>query len=191
MARKSSNIGRGRYGGLMIEVEGLEEYSDAINRISREGLRRAIRASLRGAGGEALASEMRAKSPKRSGGLVAGISVHAVAGDDVLVGYQGGVAKTSLIVGAREQRGVWVESGVKPHTIQPKQKRSGRLNLRGKFEETSVTQKRQALSIDGGVYSAAYHPGYRGRKVAQKSMRSAEWEVLADIADKITEELGE
>lgn len=143
-----------------------------MGRLSHPGLRNAIRASLRGKGGEALAAEMRSRAPRRSGTLVAGIGVHgdSATGDDVQVGYLGALATGSAIAGAREQRGAWVESGTRPHEINPRDGGS--------------------LHFNGGQFEHVQHPGMRGQKVAAKSIKAAEWEVMADIVDEIDNILG-
>lgn len=135
-----------------------------LSQLQHPGLRNAIRASLRGAGGEALSAEMRLRAPSRTGALRAGISVHAAPGDDVLVGYQGGLSGGSVVNG-REQRGAWVESGTRPHVIKARPGHS--------------------LNFNGGSFQQVNHPGQRGQRVALKSMRSAEWEVMADVVDQI------
>lgn len=156
-----------RSNGLRISIEGLEELGADMARLEHPGLRNAIRASLRGKGGEALASEMKQRAPRRTGTLVSGIGVHgsAATGDDVEVGYLGALASGSRIAGAREQRGAWVESGTAPHIIEP---RDG-----------------GALMFNGGAFERVQHPGQRGQKVAAKSIKAAEWEVMADIVDQI------
>jgi len=161
-----------RSNGLRITIDGLEELGADMGRLAHPGLRNAIRASLRGAGGEAIAAEMRMRAPRRSGTLVDGIGVHGNAsnGDDVEVGYRGALAGGSNIAGAREQRGAWVESGTRPHVIEPRDGGS--------------------LSFNGGQFEKVSHPGMRGQKVAAKSIKSAEWEVMADIADQINHALG-
>lgn len=159
-------VKRGRYGGMMLDVEGLERLDADLHDFERR-LPLAIRASLRGEGGEALASAMRSGAPRRSGTLVAGIGVHPQPGGAVLVGYQGALAG-GAVVNAREQRGVWVESGTKPHSINPRRKK--------------------ALAFFGSVVEEVrMHPGSRAQKVAFKAMRTAEWEVLADVTDKLDE----
>ena len=152
--------------GFRIDIDGLTELGASLEQLAYPGLRNAIRASLRGAGGEAIASEMKQRAPRRTGGLVAGIGVHgdASAGDDVLVGYQGALSG-GAVVNARTQLGAWVESGTRPHIIEAKD--GG------------------ALSFNGGTFERVMHPGQRGQKIALKSMRSAEWEVMADIVDNL------
>jgi hypothetical protein len=160
-------ITRSRFGGFAIDIEGLERLGADLEHLGRDGIKKAIRRSLRGAGGEALAAEQRLRAPVGRGGLVAGIGVHQDGlGGDVLVGYRGDLPK-----------GEWAESGVKPHLIQPKVTRRG-------------GQRSGALSFDGGAWANALHPGYRGKKVAARSMKAAEWEVLADVVDEINRETG-
>lgn len=157
-----------RSNGLRISIDGLEELGADMARLSHPGLANAIRASLRGKGGEALATEMKTRAPRRTGTLISGIGVHgsAATGDDVEVGYLGALASGSSIVGAREQRGAWVESGTRPHEIRPRD--GGALMLPG-----------------GGMVEKVDHPGMRGQKIAAKSLKAAEWEVMADIVDQI------
>jgi hypothetical protein len=149
--------------GLRIDVDGLRELGADLREFERR-LPLAIRASLRGDGGGALATEMKMRAPSRSGTLRSGIGVY-VDGDGAMVGYRGAAAKFSGVAGARDQRGAWVESGTKPHTIRAKN--GGALLLGGKFVEE------------------VHHPGSRGQGVAQKSIRSAKWEVLADVVDQL------
>lgn len=171
-------MARSRSNGLRIDIDGLEALGADMGRLSHPGLANAIRASLRGAGGEALALEMKQRAPVRTGTLLSGIGVHGAAatGDDVEIGYLGALASGSHIVGAREQRGAWVESGTRPHLIQPKEK--------------DGVQRSAALAIHGEFYANALHPGTRGQKVAAKSIKAAEWEVMADIVDHIDHILG-
>lgn len=165
-----SAISRSRYGGFAIDIEGLERLGADIENLAHNGILNAIRRSLRGAGGEALAAEQRLRSPRLTGELVEGIGVHYEgAGADVLVGYKSD---------SRLPKGQWAESGVKPHMIQPGVRKTA----------LTSTQGKQAIVIDGHPYANAAHPGYRGRKVAHRSIKAAEWEVLADIVDEINKE---
>jgi hypothetical protein len=155
--------------GFRVTAEGLEELGADMGRLKHPGLRNAILKSLRGAGGQALATEMRTRAPRRTGGLVDGIDVHSgTAGskgaDDVLVGYQGGLSGGNR-GGGRFQLGAWIESGTAPHEIVPRDGGS--------------------LKFNGGSFERVMHPGIRGRRVAAKSMKAAEWEVMADIVDVI------
>jgi len=158
--------------GFRVTIEGLEEMGADLSRLSHPGLRNAIRSSLRGKGGEALALEMKQRAPERSGTLRKGIGVHgsAATGDDVEVGYLGALAAGSGIAGARDQRGAWVESGTAPHVIEP---RNG-----------------GSLAFNGGRFERVNHPGQKGQRVAAKSLRAAEWEVMADIVDEINKVTG-
>lgn len=153
--------------GLRIDIDGLEEMGADLARLQPPGLRHAIRDSLRdpAGGGGALVSEMRLRAPSRSGTLISGIDIHNAPGDDVLVGYLGDHASGSHIANARDQRGAWVESGTRPHTIKAK--------------------RAESLFFAGRNIESVEHPGSRPQKVAQKAMNSAEWEVLADVVDKI------
>lgn len=137
--------------GLEITVSGLEELGADMQRLQRPGLRNAIMASLRGAGGQALVTEMRLRVPKRTGRLAATIAVRD-AGDNVSIGSESGV-------------GTWIESGTQGHVIRAK--RGG------------------SLFFAGNSVKRVIHPGFRGRFVAKKSMKAAEWEVLADVVDQI------
>jgi hypothetical protein len=158
--------------GLKISVDGLEELGADMSKLAKGGLEEAIRRSLRGAGGNALALEMKARSPRLTGDLVAHIGVHSQ-GDAVLVGYHGGISNT-VTSNSRDQKGVWVESGTKPHTI-----RAGARNSAA-----------QALYFGGKYVEEVHHPGARGRGVAQKSIRAAQWEVESDIVDQIDAMIG-
>lgn len=170
-----SALSRSRFGGFAIEIEGLRELGADLDNLGRDGIKHAIRRSLRGAGGEALAAEQRMRAPRDRGTLVSGIGVHwDGGGGDVLVGYQGGDGLP---------RGEWAESGTKPHFIQP---RAGR-----RWESIGqVRHEKGGLAFDGGVWANAFHPGYRGKKVAARSLKAAEWEVLADVVDEINRETG-
>lgn len=150
----------------MISVEGLEAMGADMAKLEK-GLPFAIRASLRGAGGEALAAEMRLRAPRRTGNLVSNIRVHPDAGGGALVGYQGEAAASSKIVGARNQKGAWVESGTKPHPIRAK--------------------KAKSLFFGGRAVEEVMHPGQKGQKIVPKAIRTAEWEVMADVVDKLNE----
>lgn len=152
--------------GLNITIDGLMELGADLRRLDRPGLKMAIRESLRGAGGEALATEMRLRAPKRTGGLVSRIKVHDATGSggDVEVGYKGdGVYPDAL--------GTWIESGTQPHEIKAP---------RGHY-----------LAIGGGkTYKSVNVSGIKARRVAHYSIKAAEWEVLADITDKINAMIG-
>lgn len=137
--------------GLNITIEGLEELGADLSRIARPGLRNAIMASLRGKGGQALVSELRLRTPKRTGALAASIRISDT-GDTVKVG-------TDL------PHGSWIESGVGGHVIRAKNGGS--------------------LFFAGHSVKRVIHPGFKGRFVAKKSLKAAEWEVLADIVDEI------
>jgi len=141
---------------LLIDIQGLEAMGAQISQLSSPGLKNAIRASLRGAGGEALATEMKLRAPKRTGRLAAQIGIKDGVGGEVSVGYQG-----------EDNIGTFVESGTKPHTIKARQNK--------------------AMWFGGHWVKSVEHPGFRGRFVAKKSLKAAEWEVLADITDKINE----
>jgi hypothetical protein len=154
--------------GLRIDVAGLAEMGADLQRLAPPGLRHVVRDSLRGTGGEALAAEMRNRAPRRTGHLHDNINVHNQPGDDVLVGYQGGFSG-GAVVNAREQRGAWVESGTRPHKIKAK--------------------RAEALFFAGRAVEEVVHPGMRGQGVARKSIKAAEWEVMADIVDKIDKRL--
>jgi hypothetical protein len=161
-------------GGLAITVEGLEKLGADLEALGRNKLPLAIRRALRGKGGEALAAEMRLRAPVRSGRLVAGIGIHVGArsrghADDVEVGFVGDLSH-GYRGGGRDQLGAWIESGVKPHTIEA---RNG-----------------GSLSIGNGQYERVEHPGFKGRKIASKSIAAAEWEVLAAVVDEIDMMIG-
>lgn len=156
--------------GFNITIDGLEELGADLARLERGGIRKAIHRSLSGAGGEALAAEMRMRVPVRTGGLKAGIGVHpGDLGDDVLVGYRGGFSG-GAVVNAREQKGAWVESGTRPHMIRA---RDG-----------------GALAFNGGQWEQVMHPGQKGQRPARKAMNAAHWEVMADVVDQINIMIG-
>ena len=152
-----------------IQIDRLDELGADLDRLARGGLREAILRSLRGDGGKALAAEMRLRAPKRTGTLRDNIDVHEMGGNQVLVGYLGADVINASVRGAREQRGAWVESGTRPHTIKAKD---------GK-----------GLFFGGRFVEEVHHPGSKGQGIARKSIRAAEWEVLADVADKVNEML--
>jgi hypothetical protein len=180
VASSPHKIGR-MGGGLAIDIEGLKELGADLEMLGKNGLREAMRRSLRGPGGEALAAEMRGRVPIDSGRLRSRIGVHDGTrfershDDDVLVGYD-----------QSDNRGAWVETGVKSHLIETKINttsiRSGRLGHR---KTIRISQDKSALSFNGEAWANVYHPGYRGKKVAQRSMAAASWEVLADIVDQV------
>lgn len=147
-------------GGIGISIEGLEELGADLSKLERNGLREAIRRSMRGPGGEAIAAEMRLRSPRKSGYLVRNIRVSGEGRDDTLVGYQGEI----------DGRGTFIESGAPPHTIRAKD--GGSMYFGGRYVEE------------------VQHPGFRGKKVASRSIRASEWEVLADIVDQIDGMIG-
>lgn len=150
--------------GLNITVDGLMELGADLRRLERPGLSKAIRESLKSEGGQALVSEMKAIAPRRTGGMVSRIAIHHLGGgDDVLVGYKGdGVYPQEL--------GTWIESGTQKHMIKAK---------KGKY-----------LAIGAKNLKQVEVSGIRAHNVARKAMRRAEWEVLADIVDKINMMIG-
>jgi hypothetical protein len=117
---------------------------------------------------------MRNLAPRRTGKLAAGIGIHSMntAGgfsrhqivdkDDVLVGYLGELSG-GAVDNARDQLGAWIESGTKRHTIPG------------------------PVAINGRMFVNVDHPGQRAQRVAARAIRSAEWEVLADVADKLNQ----
>lgn len=145
--------------GIGITIDGLERLGADLSRLERPGLRLAIERALRGPGGEALAAEMRLRSPRRTGRLVGGIGVRSSGvGADVEVGFAG------------DDRGVFVESGARPHVIRARD--GGSLTFGGRHVEE------------------VNHPGMRGRKVAHRSIRAAQWEVEGAVVDEINRILG-
>jgi hypothetical protein len=150
---------------MMISVEGLEAAGADMELVAKN-LPNAVRASLRGTGGKILAREMRMLAPSRTGNLRSNIRVHAD-GDGVLVGYQGELAAGSKIVGARNQKGAWIESGTKPHPIRARKARS--------------------LFFLGTTVEEVIHPGTRGKKIVPKAMKESEEYVLDDVARKLDE----
>lgn len=148
--------------GLRISVERLSELGADLSRFE-DRLPTAIYYALKGEGGEALESNMKSKSPHKSGGLVAGIGIHSM-GSSVMVGYLGGISNT-VTSNSRNQLGAWIESGTKPHTIRAKD--GGSLMIGGRFVEE------------------VHHPGSGAQKIAQKSIRAAKWEVEAAIVDEL------
>jgi hypothetical protein len=159
------DISRGRYGDLLISFEGLERFNVDVERLGKR-LPMAVRAALAGDGGDAIEYETKRRSPRgKTGELQRNIGKHAEAGG-VVVGYRGAFAN-SHIAGARFQKGVWIESGVKPHKIKPKKEGGG-------------------LLLAGGRWvSEVDHPGFKGRKIMPKVLRSVEDEVVASVADEI------
>ena len=159
--------------GLRITLDGLEEMGADLSRLGRNGIRDAINQSLRGEGGEALATEMKLRAPRRTGRLHSGIGVHVGARSkghlsDVEVGYVGELSHGNK-GGGRFQLGAWIESGTKPHEIRARDGGS--------------------LVLGGNHFEKVDHPGSRPQRVASKSIRAAEWEVLADVVDKINASL--
>lgn len=155
--------------GLRISIDGLEALGADLSKLEPPGLQNIVRDSLKGGGGKALVTEMRNTVPRRTGQLYSGIRVEAEPGEDVLIGYVGERAYSSLIANAREQRGVWVESGTRPHTIKAK--------------------NAESLFFAGRNIEQVEHPGQKGQGIARRAIRTAEWEVLADIVDRIDAKL--
>jgi len=152
-----------------VDIDGLERWGADLKKLGRNQLPLAIRRALRGKGGEALVADMKSRAPFRTGRLHAGIGIHVGARsrgnfDDVEVGFVGNLSHGHK-GGGRDQLGAWIESGVKPHTIEARDGGS--------------------LSIGSGQYERVEHPGFKGRKIASTAMGSAEWRVLAAIVDEI------
>lgn len=152
--------------GLGITVERLEELGADLRDFERR-LPLAIQKALENGGGEALESSMERLAPRRTGGLVAGIGIHSVGGV-AMIGYLGALSGGAVKNG-RNQLGRWIESGTKPHV-----QRAGARN-----------NAAQAMYFGGKYVEEIHHPGSRARKVAQRSIRSAKWEVEAAVVDEL------
>lgn len=156
-----------------ISIEKLGELGADLERLSGNQLREALRAALRGDGGEALASEMKRRAPVRTGGLVSRIGVHTSGAgfgrDEVRVGYLGALSGGNK-GGGRNQLGAWVESGTNPHKIR--------------------APRGHAMSVNGQWLTEVDHPGARAHRVASRSLTAARWEVESAVVDEIDKMLG-
>lgn len=159
-----------------IDITGIEGLSRTLG-LTAEQMREAVRRGLAGDGGEALAIEMRSRTPRGPGGhhyyhqgfrswghTRDDIRVHDEGAKGVYVGYQGALSFGNK-GGGRLQKGAWLESGTKPHTIRAKRFRR--------------------LYIAGHYVKSVEHPGSRPQRIAQKSLRATKWEVESGIIDEI------
>lgn len=154
--------------GFRIDIEGIERVSTALG-LTADQMRHAIQRSLAGHAGEALLSSMKARTPVRTGTLKGGEAIRDMGpAKGVTVGYQG-AASGGAVANGREQRGVWVESGTKPHAIRAKHAKA--LLLTGSGREVFSVQ----------------HPGAKGQRVAEKSLRAER----AEMTEWIVEELND
>jgi hypothetical protein len=181
-----------RYSGsgraaIRIDIEGLEGLTQTLGLTARD-LNNAVQTALRGRAGEALAAEMKSRTPIGKGSFGShtrdDIDVHdkGPAGG-VLVGYQGGLSGGHN-GGGRLQKGAWLESGIQPHEISVNvDTKAG-----GQFGRSYSTKR--ALKFNGVVRDTVKHPGSRPQKIADKSMKSAKEEVLDWIVDEINDMAG-
>lgn len=163
---------RAKQHGLHMNVEGLEGMIDGLQRGSKD-LPDVFRAVLRGPGGEAIASEVRQRLPKRTGATARDVAVR-----DVSASSRGGMfGRESVEVGLSEYGehprgrrpfqliGRLIESGAKPHEI---------------------TARRGGLAGVVGFRKSVEHPGFRGRRTMARSLRAVKWEVEAALVDELT-----
>lgn len=173
-------MARSRGGVGWITIEGLEWLGADLEHLAYPGLFLAINRALRGKGGRAMVEYMHMLEPERSGDLKRKTKIHAETHtSDVLVGYLGELSHGNK-GGGRNQKGAWIESGVKPHDIVAKRNKQS-----GEF-----TAKRHSLFFGGTYTEKVHHPGFRGRKIAKKAMDATETTMLAAVVEEIDQITG-
>lgn len=146
-----------------MDVEGLDEMIGGLQGGARE-LPDVFRAVLRGAGGEAIASEVRQRMPRRTGATAEDVDVHDRKRQGVEIGPSDGDHPRSRR--PFQLIGRLIESGARSHTIRA---------------------RRGGLAGAVGFRKEVPHPGMRGRRTMARSLKSVQWEVEAALVDELNE----
>jgi hypothetical protein len=135
---------RGRGGGFFIDIDGADEMIRSLN-LALPQLQQMARNVARGEAGRSIVQMLKASVPVKTGELRSGIAMHDM-GDSggVKLGYIGALSRGNN-GGGRFQKGTWVESGTKPHTIHD-------------------------VKFNGRFYSEVHHPGQKGKGIARRTL---------------------
>lgn len=161
---------RSRVRGMNIDVDGLDEFVDDIERF-RKKLPKYVNTALRGEAGLAIRDAARARTPRRTGTLRNSIKVVATRGGPfgmtgaVIIGPMGPHRSKNKYGNeyAASSVGIWIESGTRKHPIG----RDARGGQR-RFERGQKT----VLRLPNGVWTGYVdHPGFRGKRVMSRTMR--------------------
>ncbi len=148
--------------GLALDLEGFDEFVEGLAK-GRKELPDVYRAVLRGPGGEAIASEVRQRMPRKTGATALSVEVQDRQRDGVEIGpnerdHPRSRRPFQLI-------GRLIESGAKAHTIKA---------------------RRGGLAGAVGFRKEVPHPGFRGRRTMSRSLKHVRWEVEAALVDELT-----
>ncbi|MBC7643560.1 MAG: hypothetical protein H7123_00435 [Thermoleophilia bacterium] len=178
MARRRPARGR----GLWFDAEGLEELVDDLAK-DRRAVPRAARRTPEGAGGEAIAANVRKRMPRRSNELANSVKVRkepakAFGGAGAVeVGVGNGSHRGSDIL--MRSLGAIVESGSLPHEINPGARRGGDRNARHGLKMRS-----------GQFVNRVMHPGTKPKRIMSKSVRASKAVVETIFIQELRRELG-
>lgn len=176
-----ADLSRQRGRGLKLDIE--DEIRRFLNDVERgaEILPEILMDVLDGPAGEAIMLEAKRRMPIRTGATRAGIGVWATTtrkgAAEVMVGPKPGATHpTPGRAGGGfsgmplDQLTLWLESGVKPHTIRPYKRGRGRAH---------------PMKFGGRTVWEVNHPGFRARRVMSNSLRVTRWEVESAIVDAL------
>lgn len=169
-----------RRAGLHIKIEGLDELLRGV-RNAENLLNDVLRDILRGPLGESIKRDVKARMSDhiRSGWTIAqvGVDDRGTAGVEIGITRARGDAKhpSSPRANARSI-GVWLESGARMHMIPTRVRRSSR------------------LAFGGRVVSRVAHPGMRGSRIMQTTLRvhrsEAESLILREVERRLAPRIG-
>lgn len=184
-----------------MDIEGLDEMVDELHRAQRV-LPQVFRDVLAGEGGDVIAEVAAQKTPKRTGTLARSIRVQTLPS----LGWQSAGAVVVAPVGkhpkSSSSRGeaydnatvsTWVESGSKPHDINPGARTGRSRSRKGGYDRN----ERAGLLLPGGQFrSHVLHPGFRGKRVMSRTIRAArvkrtiEAAVVAELTKRLELQAG-
>jgi len=162
--------------GWQIDIEGITETAHGLG-VFAEGIEEAVHRSLKGEGGEAILSEMRMgmRGSVRTGRTLASLKIDDYFARSVRIGA---VHDGSYI-------GKFIESGVAPHEINPGAQRENKRQRKSERRGGLAGETNRGLRIGSRWVSHVEHPGFRGKWVAKRSLRTAKWEVEAATIDEL------
>lgn len=183
MARRRRSSGR----GLRLDIDGLDEMLGAIKR-SQRVLPQVYRDVLKGKGGEAIVDKAQSLTPRgRTGALANSIKITELpttgwqSAGAVVIGPTGTHPKSSSRHGAAYDNatvGAWIESGAIPHEINPRAR------------TTRGHNRRHGLRTRGGRFAShVMHPGFRGKRVMARTLRSVRPTVEAAVLHELEQRM--
>ena len=146
-------------GSYRIDIAELESLARSVGLTDKQ-LNHAIQDALKGDAGRLLLREIKGRTPigpGKTGGHTRSNERIEDRGraEGVFVGYIGELNE-GAVQGSRNQKGAWLESGTKPHTIKPRHR-----------------EGRHGLLFGGRFVEAVEHPGAKPLRIVQKSLRAA------------------